>query len=80
MEKTHKEKLRDAGIARYGSEEAWREAKREHGAKADRSTPRGFAKMEKEQQIEISKKGGRARWDKQKAIKKDQISEADELS
>ena len=44
MEKglTHGEKLRQAAIKRYGSEDAWREAQRAHGAKARRDTPRGF--------------------------------------
>lgn len=80
MDKTHKEKLREAGIARYGSEEAWRQAMREFGAKSDRSTPRGFQKIDKETHSEISKKGAIARWAKQKAIKKGQVTENDELS
>ena len=67
MEKTRKEKIRDAGIRKYGSEQAWREAMREFGAKADRTTPRGFTKMSKEKRSEISRRGAEARWAKEKA-------------
>lgn len=56
------EKLKIAGIAKYGSEEAWRAAMRAHGAKARRDTPRGFARMDKELVKELSKKGLNARW------------------
>lgn len=69
MEKTHKEKLREAGIKRYGSEKAWREAQKEFGLKANRHTPRGFATMDKELASEISKKAAQARWDKHRAEK-----------
>lgn len=62
MSKTHAEKLREAGIRKYGSEEAWRQAQREYGAQADRSTPRGFELMSEEKKSEISKKGAAARW------------------
>lgn len=65
MDKTRKEKLRDAGIKRYGSEKAWREAMREFGLKANRHTPRGFGTMDKELAREISRKGGNARWNKE---------------
>lgn len=65
MEKTHKEKLREAGILRYGSEEAWRRAKREQGLSANRTTPRGFARMDKEKVREISRKAANARWHKE---------------
>ena len=61
-ETTRKEKLRLAGIKRYGTEEAWRQAKREQGARARRDTPRGFAVMDKAKVKEASKKGLEARW------------------
>ena len=61
-ELTHAEKLRRAGIAKYGSEEAWRAAKRKHGMKARRDTPRGFAVLKtKNPELfkELSSRGGR---------------------
>lgn len=69
-----KEKLRQAGIAKHGSEEAWREAMREYGARADRTTPRGFAILkDKDRKLhsEISKRGAEARWAKQRAEETD---------
>jgi len=68
MEKTHAEKIKEAGIRKFGSEEAWREAMRTYGAKADRTTPRGFQVMkDREKHSEISKRGAEARWAKEKA-------------
>lgn len=63
-EKTRAEKLRETGIKKYGSEEKWREAFRQFGAKADRTTPRGFAKIDAKKRTAISKKGAYARWGK----------------
>lgn len=65
MEKTHAEKLKEAGIKRYGSEEAWREEFRKFGAKADRTTPRGFATMDEQKRSEISRRAAYARWGKE---------------
>lgn len=62
---SHKEKLRLAGVKRHGSENAWREFQKNSGAKADRSTPRGFAVLKNtnpELQKEISRKAAEMRW------------------
>lgn len=66
MEKTHKEKLREAGIRRHGNEKAWREFQRVSAKKASMTTPRGFTVISKNKELhsEISKKGAKARWDK----------------
>jgi hypothetical protein len=58
----HREKLRLAGIKRHGSEEAWREFQRASSMKADRTTPRGFAVMDKEKVKEISRRAAQKRW------------------
>ena len=65
MEKglTHGEKLRLAGIKRYGSEEAWKQAQRESGALARRDTPRGFKVLKEkdpERMREIAVLGGKS--------------------
>jgi hypothetical protein len=71
MEKTHKEKLLEAGVRRHGSEKKWREFMRVSGAKADRTTPRGFQVMDKELVREISRNAVKIRWEKQKAAEKE---------
>lgn len=68
MEMTRREKLLATGIAKYGSEEKYRQAMREYGAKARRDTPRGFAKMDKETVNRLSKLGVEARAKKGKAM------------
>lgn len=63
----HKEKIRLAGINKFGSEEAWREHQRQAGAKARRDTPRGFFVLKQknpERLREISKLGAKAKWAK----------------
>jgi hypothetical protein len=57
---TRAEKLRLAGIKRFGSEAAWRKHLSESSNKADRTTPRGFAKIDPELHREISRKGGQS--------------------
>lgn len=56
-----KEKIKQAGILKHGSEERWRQSLRENGLKARRDTPRGFAKIDPERVKEISKLGVEAR-------------------
>lgn len=63
----HKEKIRLAGIQKFGSEEAWREHQRQAGAKARRDTPRGFFVLKQrdpERLKAISKLGAEAKWAK----------------
>lgn len=60
--KTRSEMLREAGIARFGSEEAWRAKLKEWSNRADRSTPRGFEVLkykDPEGHRKISSKGGK---------------------
>lgn len=64
-------KARLKEIEKYGSEEAWRQVMRERGAKADRTTPRGFAVIDKERVREISRKAAKIRWEKHRAEKED---------
>lgn len=62
---TYKEgakKAKETYIKRYGSYEAYIEEMRRRGSKADKSTPRGFAKMDKDKVKELSKKAHEARW------------------
>ena len=64
-EMTHKEKIRLAGIAKHGSEEAWRKAKSEQGKRASRPGTGGFNYLKRtnpEQLSELSRKAARARW------------------
>jgi len=63
MESEHAKKLREAGIRRYGSEEAWRESLRERSNKSSRNSAGtgGFASMDKEKHIAASRKGGKHR-------------------
>lgn len=70
-ELTRQEKYRLSMIKKYGSEAKWREAMKTYGARADRSTPRGFARMSAEQKEAISIKGAQARWGKELADNKD---------
>lgn len=60
-EKTRAEKLMEAGIARHGSESAWRAFLRESAKKAKHTKPQGFAylKLNNPDKLkEISIKGG----------------------
>lgn len=76
---TRGEKYHESMVKKYGSVEAWQQAMREFGAIADKTTPRGFKVMDREQHREISKKGAKAKWDKyseqQKATEKDILSD-----
>lgn len=69
------EKYRASMLKKYGTEEKWRQAMREFGASADKTTPRGFKVMDEEKHREISKQGAKARWDKhskeQKALEEE---------
>lgn len=60
-ELTRQEKYRASMIRKYGSEEAWKQAMKDHGNKARRDTPRGFSRMSPEQIQEISRLGVEAR-------------------
>lgn len=62
---THREKLRQAGIKKYGSLEAYTESLRERGRKggsSPKSTPSGFAAMTPEERRKAALKGLRSRW------------------
>lgn len=61
---TLSEKRRATMIKKYGSEEAWKNALREHGSKGGKSpktAPSGFAAMTPEKLAEVSRKGGMGR-------------------
>lgn len=63
------EKLRRAGIERYGSEAAWRQHQREAGKKASRPGTGGFHHLKKtdpDKLHEISQRAHEARWSKDK--------------
>ncbi len=68
------EKYEASMIKKYKTREKWQQAMREFGARADKTTPRGFKVMDEEKHREISKQGAKARWDKhseqQKATEK----------
>lgn len=58
---TRAEKLKQAGIRKYGSEQAYKEALAERGSrggKVPRSTPTGFAAMSPDKLKEASRRGG----------------------
>ena len=58
---TRAEKLKQAGIERYGSEEAYKRELRLRGSKGGRvprSVPTGFAAMPAEKLREVSRQGG----------------------
>ena len=60
-------KFKERMIAKFGSEEAWREYMRENarkGGKAKKTTPSGFAAMTQEQRAEAGRRGGVNRWAK----------------
>lgn len=64
---SHGEKIRLAGIAKHGSEEAWRKFMQESGSKVKDRSNGGFASMKKnnpERLHAISKKAGLKRWGK----------------
>ena len=60
-ELTHKEKLRLAGIRRYGSEEAWREAQAKSGSKGGKTKGESKIRGDKDYYARIGKKGGESR-------------------
>lgn len=60
-ELTHKEKLRLAGIRRYGSEEAWREAQAKSGSKGGKTTGESKIRGDKEYYARIGEKGRKVR-------------------
>lgn len=67
MEKrlTHAEKLRLSGIEKYGTEEAWREARAEYGREGGQArVKKGLATMSEERRREISILGAKKRWGK----------------
>lgn len=70
-ELTHGEKLRLAGIKRFGSEEAWLDSKRVSGAKGGKkSRGGGFAYMKNNDPNrlkQVSDLGRATRWGKQSA-------------
>lgn len=58
---THKEKLRLNGIAKFGSEELWREAQRQNGLKGAKTGTGGFYHMklnDPEKLKQTASKGG----------------------
>lgn len=57
MELTHAEKLKIAGIKRYGSEEAWRAAKAEAGRNGGKKTGATKRRGDREYYSRIGKKG-----------------------
>lgn len=62
---THAEKLRIAGVRKYGSEEAWRKSLSNAGKKASRPGTGGFKHLkgkDPERLREISVNAARARW------------------
>lgn len=64
MEVTRAEKLRLAGIKRFGSEGAWRAHLRESAKKASHTKPQGFAVLSQrdpELHKQISSKGGKVK-------------------
>ena len=64
--KTHAEKLREAGIKRYGSEEAWRKVLSEGAKKAERHGRGGFHHMKENDPDRLSrlaKEAAKKRWD-----------------
>lgn len=65
---TRAEKLRLAGIKKYGSEKAWRRAMSNYGAKASRPGTGGFKHMKQsdpERLSRLSKEAAEARWHKE---------------
>jgi hypothetical protein len=72
MSEERKEQLRQAGIKKHGSEEAWREFMRKSGAKASRPGTGGFHHMKLNNPSrlkEISKDAVQTRIAKQNATK-----------
>lgn len=57
----HAEKLKQAGIRKYGSEEAWRKAKAEQGRKGGKATGDSKRRGDKEYYSMIGKKGSEVR-------------------
>jgi len=58
---TRAEKLKQAGIRIYGSEEAWRKAKAEQGRKGGKATGYSKRRGDKEYYRSIGKIGGESR-------------------
>lgn len=63
-ELTHGEKLKLAGIKRYGSEEAWRKAKAEAGRKGGVKTGASKRRGDREYYSKIGKLGVEAKHEK----------------
>lgn len=60
-------KFKERMIAKFGSEEAWREYMRQvgrKGGKAKKTAPSGFAAMTPEQRADAGRRGGVNRWAK----------------
>ena len=65
MEMSRAEKLRQAGIKKFGSLEAYTESLRERGRKggiSPKSTPSGFAAMTPDKRRKAALKGLKSRW------------------
>lgn len=60
----HAEKLKQAGIRRYGSEEAWRKAKAEQGRKGGKATGESKRRGDSEYYAKVGKLGGLSRGNK----------------
>lgn len=57
----HAEKLKQAGIRKYGSEEAWRKAMADQGRKGGKATGDSKRRGDKEYYRSIGKRGGLSR-------------------